>query len=188
MDIADVNKCIAEGRHLTPGQVAHVLKVAVRTVTKWFDAGKLRGYRLPLSQDRRIPLDSLVEFIRENKIPGIDLITSAIVVLSDNRQVVDAAKLAAEGRCRLVEVADLFHLGQAVGSESLPPVVVLDLAYPGAATVARSLVAKVPVVAILPEGASASDYHHGQGFRCVELPASVESIQGVIVRAWEGMQ
>ena len=40
----------------TTGQVAKICKVAPRTVSKWFDSGRLRGYRIPGSQDRRIPL------------------------------------------------------------------------------------------------------------------------------------
>ena len=40
----------------TTGQVAKICKVAPRTVSKWFDSGRLRGYRIPGSQDRRIPV------------------------------------------------------------------------------------------------------------------------------------
>jgi uncharacterized protein (TIGR02996 family)/excisionase family DNA binding protein len=50
----------------TTGQVAKVLQVAPRTVVRWFDTGKLGGYRIPGSQDRRIPRDKLVPFIREH--------------------------------------------------------------------------------------------------------------------------
>ncbi|MFA6426095.1 MAG: helix-turn-helix domain-containing protein, partial [Phycisphaerae bacterium] len=31
----------------TTGQVAQICKVAPRTVTKWFDTGQLKGYRIP---------------------------------------------------------------------------------------------------------------------------------------------
>ena len=34
----------------TTGQVAKICKVAPRTVSKWFDSGRLRGYRIPGSQ------------------------------------------------------------------------------------------------------------------------------------------
>jgi excisionase family DNA binding protein len=43
----------------TTGQVAKICKVAPRTVSKWFDSGRLRGYRIPGSQDRRIPREQL---------------------------------------------------------------------------------------------------------------------------------
>jgi excisionase family DNA binding protein len=42
----------------TTGQVAKICKVAPRTVSKWFDSGRLKGYRIPGSQDRRIPRES----------------------------------------------------------------------------------------------------------------------------------
>jgi uncharacterized protein (TIGR02996 family)/excisionase family DNA binding protein len=50
----------------TTGQVAILLRVAPQTVSKWFDAGKLRGYRIPGSQDRRIPREHLIRFMRDN--------------------------------------------------------------------------------------------------------------------------
>jgi excisionase family DNA binding protein len=53
----------------TTGQVAKLCKVAPRTVTKWFDSGRLRGYRIPGSQDRRIPRESLVRFLKEHGMP-----------------------------------------------------------------------------------------------------------------------
>ena len=53
----------------TTGQVAKICKVAPRTVSKWFDSGRLRGYRIPGSQDRRIPRVQLVLFMKDNGIP-----------------------------------------------------------------------------------------------------------------------
>ncbi len=53
----------------TVGQVAKICKVAPRTVSKWFDAGRLRGYRIPGSQDRRIPREHLICFLKEHGMP-----------------------------------------------------------------------------------------------------------------------
>src|SRR3954447_4043322 len=53
----------------TTGQVAKICKVAPRTVSKWFDSGRLRGYRIPGSQDRRIPRDQLIKFLKEHGMP-----------------------------------------------------------------------------------------------------------------------
>ena len=47
----------------TTGQVAKICKVAPRTVSKWFDSGRLKGYRIPGSQDRRIPREYLIKFL-----------------------------------------------------------------------------------------------------------------------------
>jgi len=53
----------------TTGQVAKICKVAPRTVSKWFDSGRLRGYRIPGSQDRRIPREALIRFLKEYGMP-----------------------------------------------------------------------------------------------------------------------
>ena len=50
----------------TTGQVAKICKVAPRTVSKWFDSGRLKGYRIPGSQDRRIPREYLIRFLKEH--------------------------------------------------------------------------------------------------------------------------
>lgn len=53
-------------RVFTTGQVAKLLKVAPHTVSKWFDSGRLKGYRIPGSQDRRIPREYLVKFCNDH--------------------------------------------------------------------------------------------------------------------------
>ena len=57
----------------TTGQVAKICKVAPRTVSKWFDSGRLKGYRIPGSQDRRIPREQLIRFLKEYGMPLGDL-------------------------------------------------------------------------------------------------------------------
>ena len=54
---------------LTTGEVAEICKVAPRTVSKWFDSGRLGGYRIPGSKDRRIPKAELLRFMKEHGIP-----------------------------------------------------------------------------------------------------------------------
>lgn len=46
----------------TTGEVASICKVASRTVSKWFDSGRLKGYRIPGSQERCIPREYLKNF------------------------------------------------------------------------------------------------------------------------------
>src|SRR5215204_7253989 len=54
---------------LTTGEVAKICNVAPRTVSKWFDSGTLKGYRIPGSRDRRIPSAELIKFMRAHGIP-----------------------------------------------------------------------------------------------------------------------
>jgi len=53
----------------TTGQVAKICQVSPRTVVKWFDAGKLGGYKIPGSDDRRIPRECLIGFLQQNGMP-----------------------------------------------------------------------------------------------------------------------
>ncbi|MCA9320473.1 MAG: helix-turn-helix domain-containing protein [Planctomycetes bacterium] len=53
----------------TTGQVAAICKVTIRTVIKWFESGRLPGYRIPGSRDRRIPRRELHRFLIEHEIP-----------------------------------------------------------------------------------------------------------------------
>ena len=54
---------------LTTGEVAKICNVAPRTVSKWFDGGQLKGYRIPGSKDRRIPVAQLIQFMKDHNIP-----------------------------------------------------------------------------------------------------------------------
>ena len=53
----------------TTGQVAKICKVTIRTVIKWYEAGKLEGYKIPASKDRRIPKSSLLKFLQDHDYP-----------------------------------------------------------------------------------------------------------------------
>jgi len=54
---------------LSTGQIARLLHTCPRTVSKWVDSGRLPGYRLPLSTDRRVTREALLEFLRRYNIP-----------------------------------------------------------------------------------------------------------------------
>ncbi len=54
---------------LTTGQVASICRVTIRTVIKWFESGRIKGYKIPESKDRRIPRENLRLFLVESGIP-----------------------------------------------------------------------------------------------------------------------
>jgi excisionase family DNA binding protein len=62
----------------TTGQVAKICNVGKRTVMKWFDSGRLKGYRIPGSEDRRIPREYLIRFLKEYGMPLGDLEDNAM--------------------------------------------------------------------------------------------------------------
>lgn len=53
----------------TTGQIAKICRTSARTVAKWFDSGLLKGFVIPGGQDRRVPKESLAEFMAANKMP-----------------------------------------------------------------------------------------------------------------------
>ena len=81
---------------LTTGEVAKICNVAPRTVSKWFDTGVLKGYRIPGSKDRRIPVSQLMRFMKEHGIPfdGISSGKTRILIVDDDREVVDVLQKA----------------------------------------------------------------------------------------------
>src|SRR4029450_11139966 len=116
----------------TTGQVAKICKVAPRTVSKWFDSGRLVGYRIPGSQDRRIPREHLIRFLKEHQMPLGDLeeeSLSKVLVIGTDRMLIDRMKaLLPEVDNYKVEIA---HSGFEAGiqAESFhPDAIVLDLA------------------------------------------------------------
>lgn len=73
---------MAKGKNvLTTGDVARICHVAPRTVSKWFDNGQLKGYRIPGSKDRRIPLNELIRFMKVHNMPTAELAVGRIRVL-----------------------------------------------------------------------------------------------------------
>jgi excisionase family DNA binding protein len=96
---------------LTTGQVAQICNVAPRTVTKWFDTGKLKGYRIPGSRDRRIPASELIRFMRAHDIPTgmLEVGKLKVLIIDDNQE--NAANLAAVLAERANYEVELAHNG-----------------------------------------------------------------------------
>src|SRR5262245_56332899 len=79
---------------LTTGEVAKICNVASRTVSKWFDSGQLRGYRIPGSKDRRIPVSSLIKFMKNHGIPMDGLMSgnTRVLIVDDEEEVVETLR------------------------------------------------------------------------------------------------
>src|SRR5437879_3247202 len=93
----------------TTGQVAKICKVAPRTVSKWFDSGRLKGYRIPGSQDRRIPREYLIRFLKEHGMPLGDLedeaMAKVLIVAQDQVLIENVRRELPEQRSFKVETA-----------------------------------------------------------------------------------
>ncbi|MBA61162.1 MAG: response regulator [Planctomycetaceae bacterium] len=108
----------------TTGQVAKICKVAPRTVSKWFDSGRLKGYRIPGSQDRRIPRDSLIKFLKEHGMPLGDLEDEAmakVLIVAQDQVLIENLKreLPTEKSFKVAVAASGFEAG--IQAESFHP-------------------------------------------------------------------
>ncbi len=79
---------------LTTGEVAKICNVAPRTVSKWFDSGQLKGYRIPGSKDRRIPVSELVRFMKEHGIPLDGVVSGSlrVLIVDEDQEVVEVLR------------------------------------------------------------------------------------------------
>ena len=115
---------------LTTGQVAQICNVAPRTVTKWFDSGQLKGYRIPGSRDRRIPTSELIRFMKAHDIPTDSLEVGKIRVLiidSDWKSAEETADaLQAKGNYEVRTAQSSFDAG-IVAQKLVPHVILINL-------------------------------------------------------------
>jgi excisionase family DNA binding protein len=116
----------------TTGQVAKICQVAPRTVSKWFDTGKLKGYRIPGSLDRRIPRADLIRFLKDNGMPLAGLEQESwhkILVVGADQFFLDRLReeLPEEDDYKYKEAQSGFQAGSEAVS-FLPNTVIIDLA------------------------------------------------------------
>jgi len=115
---------------LTTGEVAKICNVAPRTVSKWFDSGALRGYRIPGSKDRRIPLNQLIRFMKQHNIPLNGLMTGAtrVLIVDDEQDIVEVLEKILESEARYeVETARGGFEAGVLAERFRPHVMLLDL-------------------------------------------------------------
>lgn len=116
----------------TTGHISKICGVAPRTVTKWFDSGKLEGYRIPGSQDRRVTKAALLAFLDAHGFPAeyrnrVEARTPTTAVLLVGLDADMTAEVAAMNDPTIKLAKDPFAAGLAV-SDMKSGVVVVDLA------------------------------------------------------------
>lgn len=114
---------------LTTGQVAQICNVAPRTVTKWFDSGQLKGYRIPGSKDRRIPTSELIRFMKAHEMPTDQLDIGCLRVLIIDSDGAGGSQLssALAGRDYDVELAENNFDAGVIAHKLLPHVILINL-------------------------------------------------------------
>jgi excisionase family DNA binding protein len=122
------------GEILTTGQVAKICRVAPRTVSKWFDTGQLRGYRIPGSKDRRIPLAQLIRFMKVHGMPLTDVDTGLqrLLIVDADRDLTRLLEtsLASTDGCEVRVAESAFEAGVLL-EQFRPSAVLVDIDTPG---------------------------------------------------------
>jgi excisionase family DNA binding protein len=117
----------------TTGEVAQICKVSQQTVIRCFDSGRLRGFRVPGSRFRRIPRDSLVEFMTDNQIP-LDHLQSGkkrVLVVDDDEAIIEMFTdlLERDGRFEVRTAASGYDAG-VLTEQFRPDILLLDYKLP----------------------------------------------------------
>ncbi len=179
----------------TTGQAAKICKVAPRMVAKWFDSGRLRGYRIPGSQDRRIPREHLRKFMKEHGLSTAELdaeeMVKILVITTDTALVAQFKERLPETEFKF-EIADqILEIGFQLTS-FCPEIIVIDLAIGRAdalGTVAKvrglSDFGQTPIFGLVPEDEAEPEALTDAGFtelwrRPIEVPALADSIRASV--------
>ena len=153
----------------TTGQVAKICKVAPRTVSKWFDSGRLKGYRIPGSQDRRIPREYLIKFLKEHGMPLGDLedeaMAKVLIVAQDQVLIENLKRELPEAKSfRTSTAASGFEAG--IQAESFHPdciIVDFSIGQVEALQICQNLrrntdFSETILIALLPDDGSAANF------------------------------
>lgn len=117
----------------TTGEAADICQVSQQTIIRCFDAGRIKGFRVPGSRFRRIPRDDLIQFMKENDIP-LDRLSSGkskILVVDDDPEIVElfVDALQRDGRFE-VRTAQTGYDAGIVTQEFAPDLLILDYMLP----------------------------------------------------------
>ncbi len=117
----------------TTGEAADICRVSQQTIIRCFDAGRLEGFRVPGSRFRRIPRQSLVKFMKDNRIP-LDAIESGkrkVLIVDDDVEIVELLVdvLERDGRFEIKTASSGYEAGMAT-EKFKPELILLDYMLP----------------------------------------------------------
>jgi PleD family two-component response regulator len=173
----------------TTGQVAKICKVGPQLVSKWFDSGRLKGYRIPGTQDRRIPREYLVRFLKEHGMPLGDLEDCAfakILIVSQDQALINNLRreMPAERSFKVAVAASAFDAGIEVESFH-PDCVIVDFSIgrTEAQTICQNLrhnaeFADIIIIALLPHPDNLVDFARSSINEIFRKPVDAELLAG----------
>jgi len=126
-------EALTDKQVFTTGEAADICKVSQQTIIRCFDAGRLKGFRVPGSRFRRIPREELIRFMKNNDIPTDDFTTGKkkILVVDDDPQIVELFKdlLSRDGRYEVKTASTGYDAGMLTNAFK-PDLMILDYMLP----------------------------------------------------------
>ncbi len=117
----------------TTGEAADICKVSQQTIIRCFDSGRLDGFRVPGSKFRRIPRQSLVKFMKDNRIPlgAIESGKRKVLIVDDDTEIVELIVniLEKDGRFETKTASSGYEAG-IVTQQFRPEIILLDYMLP----------------------------------------------------------
>ena len=148
---------MADKQALTTGEAAKYCGVNFRTVIRWIERGHLDAYKLPGRGDNRIPIDTFVDFLRQNDMPVPDELIAGdrrlLLFTSPDSSVGELAADLRRHNWDVVLADDPVQLGYLIAKDKPSALLMMDLQYADVASRIMKDVSKdrneVPKMALL---------------------------------------
>lgn len=120
---------------LTSGEIASYCDVNLRTVIRWIESGKLKGFKLPGRGNNRVLVEDFVEFLERHDMPIPDALrgiaSPSILIVDDEMPVAKSIQRVARRSGFDSYIATGGFQAGIMLSQYEPKVMTLDLSMPG---------------------------------------------------------
>jgi len=120
---------------LTTGEIASYCGVNLRTVIRWLDSEKLKGYKLPGRGNNRILTADFIDFLNQNRMPipsSLAKVEDPLVLIVDDEAAMAKSikRIAHKAGVRSLIAVDGFQAGLMLSMHK-PQMITLDLSMSG---------------------------------------------------------
>lgn len=120
---------------LTSGEIASYCDVNLRTVIRWIESGKLKGFKLPGRGNNRVLVEDFIEFLERHNMPIPEALksaaTPAVLIVDDEMPVAKSIQRVARRAGYDSYIATGGFQAGIMLSQHEPKVMTLDLSMPG---------------------------------------------------------
>lgn len=120
---------------LTSGEIAAYCDVNLRTVIRWIESGKLKGFKLPGRGNNRVLVEDFIEFLERHEMPIPDALKGTVIpsilIVDDELPVAKSIQRVARRAGFDSYIATGGFQAGIMLSQYEPKVMTLDLSMPG---------------------------------------------------------